>query len=439
MAKKPKQDKKTVKTSGKKSVPKAAAAPKKPEGTPVHVQVEAVPVNETPPTPALETPATESTSATPPPNGPTIVKKQPTKGQRPTKLWVILVIAGFVLIGGATWAGLEIFGPREQVGIQNSNSNTNTSVAGAYRKLDGVLVEEGKENPNLYAVMIENLTDSRPPSSLDKAGVVYEALAEGGITRFMAMFPVSEDIVEIGPVRSARRYFIAWADEYNKPLYVHAGGSPNALSYLSSSQSNVLDFNQFFHAPNFWRDSTRFAPHNLYTSSDKLFLGLKDIAPDLVPNYESWPFKEEADLTQRTAPTAAEIVINYSSFNYRATFRYHPQLNRYFRFQGDSDHVTRDGQKIQPTNVIVMFVETGLLPGESQRLQMTTEGQGRALVFRDGGVVEGTWKKDSSQTRTQFLDANNQPIELNRGQVWISVVPTDRDVTYSAPEAETTN
>ncbi len=419
------------KNKKKKGMPEAEAADRPKDST--TSPVEPVKADDTASTDTQPKDATPTT--TPSTGGPTVVKKEVKRGLKPTHLWIIILVAGLLLIGGATWAGMQIFGPQSPSVVHPA---TNTKTTAFYRKLDGMPVEEDKVNPNLYAVMIENLTDSRPPSGLDKAPVVYEALAEGGITRFMAIFPITVKVDEIGPVRSSRRYYIDWAEEYNKPLYIHAGGAPNALSYLKSS-ANVIDFNQFYHAGNFWRDKTRFAPHNLYTSSDKLFLGLKQVAPDNVPDYSSWTFKDPAALSQRQAPTASQIVIDYSSFNYQVTYKYHPELNRYFRFQGDTQHVTRDGQAIWATNVIVMKVQTGLLAGDSKRLDMKNIGTGEATVFRDGQVIQGTWKKDSGQARTEFLDADGQPIPLDRGSTWISVIPTDRDVSYSAPQAETTN
>ncbi len=398
------------------------AEPPKPN-KPVKVSVSAEP----------ETPAPKPTIPPAVGKSAAVVKSGSPNGRKKLPTWAWYAIGGGVLlIGGAVWAGFALFGqPGSSDRNLNVNLNRNTnSSALVPRKLDGVWVDPDKANPNIYAVMIENLTSSRPPSGLDKASVVYEALAEGGITRFMALYPVGGgEIGEIGPVRSARRYYIAWAEEYNKPLYVHVGGSPDALSYLRSSQSNVIDFNQFYHAPNFWRDRSRSAPHNLYSSTGKLYLGLKQVAPDVTPDYIPWPFKDDAPPAGRST-AYPEIKIEYSSFNYNVTYKYHPGLNRYFRLQGDSEHVTRGGDKIWAQTVVVQYVQTGLLAGDRQRLEMRTEGEGRALVFRDGQVIEGTWKKPSARERTQFLDQNGQPIEFNRGPIWISVLPTDRSVTY---------
>lgn len=379
------------------------------------------------PAPKTETPAapTPSTSAS---TQPKVVKSSVPKPKPAVPIWVWVVV-GVVVLGGAAALGFIFNRPATSTTTnQPANGNTNTTQL-VPRLLDGVLVPPDQAKSNTYAIMIENEISSRPPSALDKASVVYSALAEGGITRFMALYPVGgEKLAQIGPVRSARPYFITEAEEY-KALYVHAGGSPQALSYLKSSASNVIDFNQFSHGGNFIRDDSRPAPHNLYTDSDKLFLGLKQVAPNLTPTFTSWTFKDEAAFDSRPA-TVNDIVINYSAFNYKVKYTYDRVQNRYQRFQADKAHVTRQGDQIYAKDVIVEFVKTGLISGEKQRLQMDLVGTGRMLMFRDGTAIEGTWKKDSNTARTQFLDKDGNTLALNPGPIWIELVPTDRTVTY---------
>lgn len=361
---------------------------------------------------------------------PLVVKSaDAAKAKKKLPIWAWVVI-GVVVLGALTGLSVAMFGGNTGVANTNEPQNTNDdrAIDGVPRAIDGVLVPENRSRTNTYAIMIENIAESRPPSGLNKASVVYEILAEGGITRFMALFPVGDEITEIGPVRSARKYYIPYAEEY-KALYVHAGGSPNALDYLRLSSTNVVDFNQFRHGPNFWREKTRRAPHNLYTSTELLLRGLRDVAPDLVPTFTPWTFKEEPSFSA-LPETVKDIVINYSSFNYKATFKYDRAQNLYTRYQGDTEHVTKDGGKIQAKNVAVLFTKTGLLDGDKQRLDVTTIGEGKMLLFRDGTAIVGTWKKPSATDRTKFYDEAGQELALNPGVTWISVVPTDRTVEY---------
>ncbi len=350
-----------------------------------------------------------------------------TKRKMPLWAWIVI---GVVVLVGVAGLGMALLGGTDDDQVTTNTANTNEAILvdGVPRAIDGVMVPANRARTNTYAVMIENIAESRPPSGLNKASVVYEALAEGGITRFLALFPVGDEITEIGPVRSARKYYITYAEEY-RPLYIHAGGSPNALEYLKSSTTNVIDFNQFRHGPNFWREKTRRAPHNLYTSTELLLRGLRDVAPDVQPTFTPWTFKDEPSVSSLPA-TTKDIVINYSSFNYKTTFKYDRGQNQYVRYQGDTEHVTKDGGKIQPKNIVVLFVKTGLLDGDKQRLDMETIGEGKLLMFRDGTAITGTWKKPSAAERTKFLDANGEELALNPGMTWVSVVPTDRTVEY---------
>ncbi len=355
---------------------------------------------------------------------PTVVKSS-TKRKMPRWAWIA---GGAGVIIAAALVGWLLMGRTSTpTAATTTNHNTNSTAQLVPRVLDGVLVPADQANPTVIAAMIENIKESRPPSGLDKASVVYEALAEGGITRFLALFPAGQDLKEIGPIRSARPYYISWAEEY-AALYLHAGGSPQALSYLKSGHPNVADFNQFSHAPNFIRDHSRPAPHNLYTNSFLIGDALNKLKLP-APTYTSWTFKQETALDQR--PTSVnDLVIDFSSFNYRVKYVYDRVNNRYTRFVADQPHVTRDGSQIFVDNIVVEFMTTGLIPGEKQRLDLQTVGTGKLLMFRDGTAVQGTWKKDSNSGRTEFLDQDGKALALNPGMTWIEAVPTDRKVTY---------
>ncbi len=348
----------------------------------------------------------------------------------PRKVWYMIGGAvGLILVAVLGW---KFFGTTTKVAdVTNSITpvDTTPTVTLIPRVLDGVPVQTDRALTSIYAVVIENQIDARPQSGLDKASVVYETLAEGGITRFLSLFPVGQSVNQIGPVRSARPYFISWAEEY-KPLFVHAGGSPQALSYLKSGKANVFDFNQFSHGGNFIRDDARSAPHNLYTDPEKLYSGLrKGPSRDAVPNYSSWLFKGETPLDNRPS-SVNDLVINFSSFSYKVSYTYDRVQNMYTRLQAEKPHLTRDGIQLAPKNVVVMFTKIGLIPNEKQRLDVTTLGSGKLLLFRDGTVTEGTWKKDTNVARLQFLDASGNPLALNPGQIWIETVATDAKVTY---------
>jgi len=300
------------------------------------------------------------------------------------------------------------------------------------RRLDGVQVVPDQANFWPYAVMIENLLSVRPQSGLSQAAVVYETLAEGGSTRFMAVYDPSEKIPELMPVRSARPYYLEWLSEYGA-LYAHAGGSPKALTVIRENPDiNNLDALSS-NGKYFWRDTTKYAPHNLVTSSDKMNFALRDLGlADKAADFRSWLFKDEAPLADR-GEDGKSVEFNFSyGTTYLVRYRYDQATNDYKRFNANVPHEDKNtGDQIAVKNVVVQLVqEPGYDPSGKGRLDIYVGGTGKAWIFRDGLIIEGIWQKNSRTDRTIFYDANGTEAEFNRGNTWVHVVPEDQAVTY---------
>ncbi len=341
-------------------------------------------------------------------------------GKKRNKTW-ILIVAIAVLAVAALVGGVLYFG--KKTGKPQENANTTNNLV--RRAIDGVLVEPDQANFYPVAVMIENLVSVRPQSGLSHANVVYEALAEGGITRFMAVFAGKYDIAMIGPVRSSRLYYLDWAKELNA-LNAHAGGSPEAISAIK--KYSIIDLDQFYNAQYFWRDKDRAAPHNLFTSSQLLAFALRDKKIAQEGSYDRWLFKDDAALLERPAD-AKTITIDFSTFNYKVEYQYDREQNDYKRFQAGQPHVDRDGTVIRTKNVVVQYVKTRL--ADEQRLSMETIGEGDVIVFRDGNATLGRWKKTAREERTRYYDTNGNEVSLNAGTTWVEVVPSDRTIQYN--------
>lgn len=300
------------------------------------------------------------------------------------------------------------------------------------RRIDGVIVDSpDKANFWPYAVMIENLRSVRPQSGLSQAAVVYEALAEGGSTRFLAVFDPSEIVPEIMPVRSARPYYIEWASEYNA-LYAHAGGSPKALTVIWENP-DFKDLEALSRdAKYFWRDATKPAPHNLVTSSEKMNFALYDKELiDTKTQYQSWKFKDDATLEER-GQDGKKLEFNFSyGTTYLVGFTYNQERNYYLRENANEPHLDKNtGEQIAVKNVIVQLVEEPVLNGGAGRLDIFVGGEGKAWVLRDGEIIEGIWKKGSRIDRTLFYDMEGNELEFNRGNTWIHIITKTQDVTY---------
>lgn len=309
-----------------------------------------------------------------------------------------------------------------------------TMQAAPYRRVDGVLVTEGRENLYPVGVMIENLSVVRPQKGLGSASVVYEAFAEGGITRFLAIF-AGAPVEEVAPVRSARPYYIEWLSEYDA-LYAHAGGSPEALSAIQGLGINDLDYLSR-NAIYFYRSGGG-APHNLYTTGELLSRALRDRELDgKQPTFRSWQFADDHAAEERGSVTTIDIYFANSPL-YISHYEYNKDTNSYKRFHGTTPHTDGNtGDQIEAKNVIVQFVPTeGYYDSGKGRISLDVHGQGTALVFRNGEVAEGTWEKKERTSRTLFYDADGNEVTLARGPVWISVLPGDRKASFGNTEDE---
>jgi len=296
------------------------------------------------------------------------------------------------------------------------------------RKIDGQLVISQNE-VNLYpvAIMVENEVDSWPQSGLDKANLVIEAITEAAITRFVAFYATNEDIKKIGPVRSARPYYLDWADPY-QPLYMHVGGSPEALSKIKSADYSLIALNQFFNWQYYWRDKWRYAPHNVYTSSELIKQALSDKNLIEPADYQMWKYKNDLEMEKRPE-NVNDILINFATQYYKVKWQYNKEENNYIRYQNGEIHKMSDGEWIKAKNIIVQLNEMVVLD-EVGRKRITTLGEGKAWVFRDGETVEGKWKKDEINQITKYYDNNGNEIEFNGGTIWIEVIPDEDYLRY---------
>ncbi len=297
------------------------------------------------------------------------------------------------------------------------------------------------------AVMIENHSEARPQSGLSSADLVYETVAEGGITRFMALFYCNLGDVQVGPVRSARTYFVDWLSEYDA-LYAHVGGAntPGPADALGQIiKYNIKDLNQFsIGFPVFWRDYQRLGhsvatEHTMYSTTQKLWeVGAKRgwTATDSAglrwdAKFTSWKFKDE-----KGGGTTGKIAVNFweSQSEYSVEWNYDITSNTYKRKNGGSSHMDLDNNtQLSPKVVVVQFEKESNAndgyPGNVHLLYGTI-GTGKALFFQDGGVSEGKWIKSSRLARSKYVDSSGKEIAFDKGQIWIQTVPEGSKVTY---------
>jgi hypothetical protein len=271
-------------------------------------------------------------------------------------------------------------------------------------------------------MIVENHTSVRPQSGLSKAGVVYEALAEGGITRFLAIFALNGSL-NIGPIRSARPYFVQLARAYNG-IFVHAGQSPQGAEEIIKTK--ITDFSWAKKQYNFYNITGRPQEHTLFTNLHLMELGWRAMNFKDRGDYESWSFKDESPVA---VPTTKPIVIDYSTASYRVSYAYDSAQNVYKRSQGGTVATDKEGGAIEPKNVAIMFTTSTLF--DKLRRNIVVIGDGKLLLFRDGEMITGTWKKVSAESPLLLLDSAGKALMLNRGQTWVEVVDLpEKYVTY---------
>jgi hypothetical protein len=283
------------------------------------------------------------------------------------------------------------------------------------------------------AVMVENHPDARPQTGLDRADVVYEALAEGGISRFMAVYMLTPrsaggthaDV--IGPVRSTRHYFVYTAAEYNATL-VHVGASP--IGYAALGATGIRNVNESYGDEGIWRSIRRWAPHDAYTSTDDAFAAAAIKGPGGPGSWGPLVFKDPSYPAQ--APAATSLRIRYPPIGwYDVAYTWDPETNTYPRVMDGEKH--RDGatgEQLAARNVVVQVVPDQVIDREG-RLDLTQVGEGPAYYFVDGTLMLGTWTKADFGSRTFFWDTAGNLVRLNAiGTTWVQLVPPEAVIEF---------
>jgi hypothetical protein len=289
--------------------------------------------------------------------------------------------------------------------------------------INGVPVSEKIGNQRPIAVVVENHPDARPQSGLTHADIVYETLAEAGITRFLAFYQTQEP-KEIGPIRSARPYFAFLANQWGAS-FAHVGGSDVALREISSGKyPKLMDINEFFYGSTFVRNKDRSAPHNTYTTVQKLrdLMDKKD-ASDWTPVKLGADFKTIP--TQELQTTITKITAKFFDPVYTANFTFDPSTGLYLRGTGTKNAIDKNNNtQISPRNVLIQFVDDYTVPlveKDTTGIDLKLDRSGSAILFTGGTKVNGKWNFAEGTARYQTND--NQPMQFQPGQTWIILMP----------------
>ncbi len=297
----------------------------------------------------------------------------------------------------------------------------------AMNPLTGQYIDEVAAARRPIGIMINNHRVALPQSGLAQADVIYETLVEGGIARLFALYQ-DFDATKIGPVRSARHYYLDFAFDFDA-LYVHYGQSPQAdvaFKELNAPNMNGLSYLDTIMC---FQDPTRKRPHSTYTSYDGLMAAWdsKDYRVDLKEGlYNKFTFTDEV-LELEEAELATKVVLDYSYYQY-AWFEYDESSNKYLRFQFDVPHMDVEiDEQLAFDNIIVQLAEIWKIPGDSEgRMDMNLTTKGDGYYISQGKHIPITWEKISHYDPTVYYTLEGQVLEMAAGKTWISVFPTYR-------------
>jgi hypothetical protein len=300
-----------------------------------------------------------------------------------------------------------------------------------YSDLNGVAAPPELAHRLPLALMIDDNVLARPQAGFSSASIVIQAPADGGEDRYMMIFQEAT-ADDIGPIRSARPYFVYWAAEY-KPLYGHYGGDAKSLGQvIPAMKASIynMDALKSGSCP-YHRISERAAPHNAYTKTSELIrCAAKLQYPTTYQKAPTRTFRDNTPYAQRPATQTISIPYHTGTVGYE----FDPTTDSYLRsVDGRPQLDAANGQRVTASNVVVMFQSVTIDPASEagyNRPIVWNVGTGRAVVFVEGQAVDGTWKKTSETALTRFYDGSGQEISLVRGRIFIQSVPAGTALTY---------
>lgn len=261
--------------------------------------------------------------------------------------------------------------------------------------------------------IVENSVDARPQSGLNAADIVYETMAEGGIPRFIALFQ-KENTKKIGPIRSARAYFLDISKEYNLP-FAHCGGSEEALLRINGEK--LMSMNEMTNASTYWRDSIRKAPHNLYTSTEKLRELVKTKKFIKTPTVKLKFNKSYWDNNKLSKAT--NILLKMNKY-YNTSYTYKNGL--YLKSMDGKSSTNKENKLPLSVKNIVVQVTTIKIQSDGNHLDIKLVGSGDGYVISNGKFIKMHWTKKSATSQTLLTDDKGNDLPLNPGKTWWNIV-----------------
>lgn len=337
-------------------------------------------------------------------------------------LWLILLV--FILAAGCSKdeESAEDAPGNAYDGESKEPQDIGEKTSGGVYPLTGEKTDDGDARQRMIGVMVNNHPDARPQTGLSQADMVFEILAEGRITRFLALFQ-SELPEAVGPVRSAREYYFDLADDYDA-LYVYHGAANFVDDMID--EDNIEHINGSNHDDDgrlFKRDTSREAPHNSYLQMDAVNDEAEDKGYDTTFDYDPLPFLTDDEADDIDGEDAEDLNIVYSErYDKDVSFHYDPDEEAYMRSSESEKNTDRAAdEQIGVDNVLVMEASHEVIDDEGRRAVDMEDG-GDAYLLQKGTKQEVEWKNDEGRI---IAEKDGETIPFAPGQTWINVIPTD--------------
>ena len=371
---------------------------------------------------------------------------------------IIGIVGGIIIIALALtfiWFGLikqtpkpssiltissNYLSPISQVITKDSIFNVNTllPIASEPRTevspINGILLTKTEynelKNRRPIAVMIDNHISARPQKNLSKADIVFETSVESGITRYMPIY-WSNAVNEVGPIRSARQYYLEFLSPYDA-IYIHDGCASSSDARVNAC-GNLYNYNieDIANTVGAWRRSDRYAPHNEYSSTISVWdYASQNSISGLSDNFEAWQFKKDLPINMRGTKTKVSISFWGDLSNYYGDYDVEwvddSAANNYIRkIGGNNDIDEATGQVIRAKVVVVQEVTMTETYDISGHVIVETIGSGKSKILQDGKIYDATWEKTNRTDRTSYKGTDGKDFVFNRGLIWIEALPRD--------------
>lgn len=316
---------------------------------------------------------------------------------------------------------------------QSSKRETPNAQGQVHSYLTGALTDVNLAYKRPIAIMLNNIIDACPQAGIARAGIVYEAPVEGGLTRLMGIFEDYKDMEKIGSVRSCRDYYVRYALEFDA-IYTHFGQAVYAFDLLNSDRVNNISGLEYQEKAGklkgyagediFYRSSDRPSPHNVYISEEGINKAIenKGYSTELADDYTGhYKFAKDGEEITYTDGSAQHMEPAYQ-IN-KPWFDYNTEDKLYYRSQYKKEQIDQlTDEQLAYKNVIFQYSQVENYD-DNGYLNIDTKSGGNAIVFSDGTYQKGTWKKDDEWGPAKYYDASGKEIVLNQGKTWVCIVP----------------